>query len=154
MLRVNVCSDDDIDLAGNLVADADYWDGDDGSVDSITEESGKVMEPVLRDIIVWENSTIADARNYLTRGSFQMNTWPNTRQLNIFGSKVGGIFGAEALSRPQTPNDMLHVTGKYNIKLESGDDWISDNTKLYASVDNATVVGAMFAYQYGQGIPY
>ena len=149
-LRVVVASDDDIDIVGNVMADADFWDGDDGEVDAVNK-----VNPILRNLIVWENSTTADATNKRTRGEFQMNTWPNTRRIISWGKRAGGIAASEAASEQTCPGkDMLMVTDEMNLPCESGDDWISDNTKLYASVDNAQVLGVAFVYSYGERYPY
>jgi len=154
-LRCVVASDDDIDKAGNALADADFWDGDDGEVDGIDLGDGKIMEPTLRDIIVWENSTMADVTNRRTRGEFQPNTWANTRRILVWGARQGGIFASEAASIPVgVGTDLLEVNGNMNMPLKAGFDWISDNTKLYASVDNAEVTGVMFVYSYGNRYPY
>ena len=149
-LRVVVASDDDIDIAGNVLSDADFWDGDDGEVDAVNK-----VNPILRNILVWENSTTADATNLRTRGEFQMNTWPNTRRIISWGKRAGGIAATEAATVLTCPGkDMLMVSDEMNLPCESGDDWISDNTKLYSSVDNATVLGAAFVYSYGERYPY
>ena len=150
-LRCVVASDDDIDIAGNALADADFWDGDDGEVDSIDGYG----DPVLRDIVVWENSTMADVTNRRTRGEFQPNVWPNTKRILIWGSRQGGLFATEAASIPVgVGTDILEVHGNMNLPCKAGFDWISDQTKLYASVDNAHVTGAIFAYSYGTPYPY
>lgn len=155
-LRCVVATDDDIDAAGNALADADFWDGDDGEVDAMKSENGAPINPELTNLIVWENADArADVTNRRTRGTFQMNTWPNTRRMTIWGARSSGLVATEAAAEGcGVGTDLLSVGEAFNIPLSSGDDWISDGSYLYASQTNAAVTGAMFVYSYGTRYPF
>jgi hypothetical protein len=150
-LRVVLAWDDDIDKAGNLLAASDFLDGDDGEVDAV-----EGVNPTLDNIIVYENDdSRADATNIRARGTFQMNTWPNTKRLTMFGARAGGLIDSEAATQQGgSGTDTLYVKNELNMSVQAGDNWISDNSYLYASQDNAAVLAAMFVYSYGQRYPY
>jgi len=146
-VRTVVTYDDDIATAGTALADADAQLGDDLEVDGIDGYAS----PVLRSVRCWENSTLADATNVRTRVDLQMNTWPNTRRLTVFG-RWGGIWGSAA---DMEPNKELvwNADGFLNIPVKPGDDWVSDASKVYSSVANGPSCVA-FDYSYGQEYPW
>lgn len=148
VLMVSAAADDDIDLAGNALADADFWAGQDAEVDSMFG-----VDPVLREIYVWENGDgLDDATNVNTYGTFQLNTWPNTRRITVFG-EWGGIWGSAADSQP-TMNYFYKHEPTLNVQMRAGDDWVSDGSYLYGSDTNSVSCGALFCYSYGQTYPY
>lgn len=149
VLMVAAAADDDIDLAGNALADADFWAGQDAEVDSMFG-----VDPTLREIFVWENGDgLDDATNVNTMGTFQLNTWPNTRRITVFGH-WGGIWGSAADSQPTVPGYLYKHDATLNVPMRAGDDWVSDGSVLYGSDTNSVSVGALFCYSYGQTYPY
>lgn len=147
VLRIVAASDDDIDAAGVALADADFWRGNDAEVDAING-----VNPQLRDIMVWEHGdALDDYTNVRTRGTFQLNTWPNTRRLTVFG-EWGGISATETATLPINPMHIHNST--MDIQMEAGDDWVSDGSVIYSSDTNSVVTGAAFCYSYGTRYPW
>lgn len=123
---------------------------DDGIVDE--DQQGNI--PILRDVLMGEFDVATDELVNNGWWSLQPNKWPNTQRLTGYTDHYAAeITDSGAATQHPSMKRQTIVTGKFNVQLTKGMDWISTNSKVAASIANADVA-LILVYQYGTAYPY